>query len=92
MQLAATALPIMTMEIPSTPLGPVPRRPVKTIEEASVIFCAIRDRLGAGSSEISDALIRNEQQRVVAYVSYNGRVWWGSPGHWKPGAKPIFSP
>lgn len=56
------------------------------------MFCTIRDHLGVGSSEISEALIRDAQQRVVAYVSYNGRVWWGPPEDRKPEAKPIFTP
>jgi hypothetical protein len=92
MQLATNTPPAMTVEIPVTPRGPVPPRPVRTIEEASWMFCTIRDHLGVGSSEISEALIRDAQQRVVAYVSYNGRVWWGPPEDRKPEAKPIFTP
>ncbi len=92
MQLQSNAPPAMTMEIPLSPIGPIPRRPVSTIEEASRIFCLIRDRLRGGSSEIGDALIRDESGMVVARVSYNGAVWWGAPEDWTPDAKPIFIP
>ena len=92
MQLVPSTPPAMTMEIPVTHQGPISPRPVKTIEEASRIFCLIRDRLRGGSSDIGPALIRDESGVVVAYVSYNGRVWWGPPGHWKPDTKPIFTP
>jgi len=92
MELESNAPPAMTLEVPSTPIGPITRRPVATIEEASRIFCLIRDRLRGGSSDIGDALIRDDSGAVVAHVSYNGRVWWGPPEQWKPGSEPIFTP
>ncbi len=69
MQLQSNAPPAMTMEIPSSPIGPIPLRPVATIKEASRIFCLIRDRLRWGSSDFGDALIRDEPGIVVAHVS-----------------------
>ncbi len=92
MQLESSAPPAMTMEIQTSPIGPIPRRPVATIEEASRIFCLIRDRLRGGSSEFGNTLIRDESGVVVAHVSYNGAVWWGAPENWTPDAKPIFIP
>lgn len=92
MQLATSTPPAMTMEIPFTPCGPLPPTLVRTIENASEVFCALRDRLEAGSAEISEALIRDEGGVIVAHVSYNGRVWWGTPEGWTPDAKPILIP
>ncbi len=92
MELVGTAPPVMTMEIAATPCGPLRPTAVRTIEEASAIFRAIRDRLEAGSLEMSEALIRDEMGIIVAHVSYNGRVWWGAPESWTPESKAIFNP
>jgi hypothetical protein len=56
---------------------------------ASRLVCEARDRAGIGGSRFTPPVIyRGDEQ--VAYVSYNGRVWAGKPGQWKPGCEPLY--
>jgi hypothetical protein len=52
---------------------------VASLKEASEKFCAARDASGEGASETPIPLIVHEDGTLVGYVSYNGRVWAGSP-------------
>jgi len=64
---------------------------VASYADASNVFCAMRDRLGRGASGTPTPLIY-EAESVVAHVSYNGRVWPGSPKDWRDGLVPLFDP
>lgn len=66
------------------------RFPVASFEDASRLFCATRDRLGVGASQTPRTLILDGSGKVVAHVSYNGRVWPGE--HWTAGDVPLFDP
>jgi hypothetical protein len=66
------------------------RYEVADLEQASRMFCAARDKSGLGMSRISEPLITDEHGTVVAYVSYNGRVWAGAPQDWNVDSKPIY--
>lgn len=68
------------------------RYPVPSYEEASRLFCAARDRFGEGASKTPTPRIL-QGGRPVAYVSYNGRVWAGSPKDLKAADRaPLFDP
>lgn len=59
--------------------------------EASNAVSVIRDRTGAGASEMGVEFPLLEDGEVVAYVSYNGKVWKGRPGDW-PKATLLYDP
>ena len=65
------------------------RYAVATLEDASRMFCAARDKSGFGNSKINNPLIYRPDGTLLGYVSYNGRVWPGHPREWKPGIKPL---
>lgn len=67
------------------------RYPVPSFEAASRLFCAARDRFGEGASKTPTPRIL-QGGRPIAYVSYNGRVWSGSPKDWKADRAPLFDP
>lgn len=64
--------------------------PVASVEEASRIFMAARDRFGEGASKTPVPLIIDANGAVLAHVSYNGRVW--RAGDWRYGDRPIYDP
>ena len=64
------------------------RYQVATFDQASVMFCAARDKSGYGASRMPQVTIVTETGREIARVSYNGRVW--PAGDWTPAAKPIY--
>jgi hypothetical protein len=66
------------------------RYEVASFQQASEMFCAARDKSALGASRIPSPLIVDGQGAVVGYVSYNGRVWPGTPQAWKPGVQPLF--
>ena len=51
---------------------------IASYEEASVMFCAVRDQMSEGASRTPSLKIVNERGEVIAHVSYNGRVWAGA--------------
>ena len=55
------------------------RFPVDNMEQASRLVSAVRDRSGAGASEMGAEFPIYEDGVVVGHVSYNGRVWKGDP-------------
>lgn len=68
------------------------RYPVASYEAASRLFCAARDRFGEGASKTPTPRIL-QGGRPVAYVSYNGRVWAGSPKDRNAADRaPLFDP
>lgn len=60
---------------------------VISLEDASRVFAELRDRDDTPSSRASDGVVKDLDGRVVAIVSYNGRVW--GPDGWRPGATPL---
>lgn len=68
------------------------RYPVSSYSQASRMFCMARDRHGQGASRTPVIEIANRRGKIVAHVSYNGRVWRGAEGSWKEGDKPLYTP
>jgi len=61
--------------------------PVASLEDASRVYAELRDRDNTPSSKAQDGIVKDLDGRVVAIVSYNGRVW--GPDGWRPGATPL---
>jgi hypothetical protein len=83
--ITAAGAPVYTMEI----LGQKVR--VANAQEASLVVSDIRDRSGAGASEMGSMFPIREDGVLIGYVSYNGKVWKGDPGDWK-NAELIYDP
>lgn len=66
------------------------RYPVASLAEASAMFVEARDKSGLGGSQTPTPMIYDAEGKLVAHVSYNGRVWAGDPRDWKPGTKPLM--
>lgn len=64
--------------------------PIPDLRTASDMVCAARDKSGVGNSRFTAPLIY-EGDRQIGYVSYNGRVWEGSPREWKSDTKMLFN-
>jgi hypothetical protein len=62
--------------------------PVATLDDASRVFAELRDRSAVPSSRAKDGVVRDRDSRVVAIVSYNGRVW--GPEGWRAGAASLL--
>ena len=56
---------------------------VASLEEASRIYCTLRDESGEGGSTWPEGKVGAHR------ISYNGKVWLGK---WESGAKPVFDP
>lgn len=54
--------------------------------EASAVYQRERNASGEGASTFPVGRIPGH------YVSYNGKVWAGSPKDWAPGKAPVFDP
>jgi hypothetical protein len=61
---------------------------IASYEEASRMFCAVRDKMGEGASRTPSPNIVDERGKVIAHVSYNGRVWAGAT--YAPDAMPLY--
>jgi hypothetical protein len=86
----------MTMEITTTQLyaafeGRKDLKPIRDVNHASRILCAIRDRHNLGGSELPNLIIYGPHKRPIGYVSYNGRVWSGAPGDY-PRTELVYDP
>lgn len=66
-------------------------KPFTTAEAASKLY---RDHIGhRGASQIRHGCyILDARGDVIAYVSYNGRVWAGNGKDWTPDAESIWDP
>lgn len=51
--------------------------PVKSYAEASAIYCAVRDESEEGVSTFPGGVIKDVDNKTIANISYNGRVWVG---------------
>ncbi|MFN3253758.1 hypothetical protein [Roseibium album] len=65
------------------------RLPFIGLAETSLLYRTTIERLGLGGSETPQCQIL-DGETVVAYVSYNGRVWEGE--EYDPGASPLYCP
>ncbi len=62
-----------------------------TFAELSAVYCQLRDASGEGGSTFAPAIIRDDAGIAIAYISYNGRVWPGSPQEWSAGRVCLYS-
>ena len=70
--------------------GRVMRR--DTLKEMSELYCAIRDVRYAGSSKFPRARVKDQSGKTVAFISYNGKVWRGSPEKFNDATDCLYSP
>ncbi|HEX7783466.1 MAG TPA: hypothetical protein VF509_11730 [Sphingobium sp.] len=64
-----------------------PDVPAHDWADASRCYCDRRDRYGLGVSEFPEGELAIGD-RVIARISYNGRIWLAGP--WHPGDKPLY--
>ena len=64
-----------------------PDVPARDWADASRCYCDRRDRHGLGASEFPEGELAIGN-RVIARISYNGRIWPAGP--WHPGDKPLY--
>lgn len=65
--------------------------PFTSFADASRAYRAAIEESGRGASTTPQCLLLRNG-RVVACVSYNGRVWAGHPAEWSVGRTPIYDP
>ncbi len=68
------------------------RFPVTSWQQVSDAYTAAIDALDIGASKTPPCLIINRKGRVIAHVSFNGRVWEGTPQDWHPRMTPLCHP
>lgn len=66
-------------------------KPIQNVNHASRILCNIRDRHNLGGSELPNLIIYGPDKQPIGYVSYNGRVWSGSPTDY-PRTELVYDP
>ena len=62
----------------------------ESYEATSAAYRATIEATGVGGSRAPKCDILDGAGRVVAYVSYNGRVWRGNRLDWKSGDVPLY--
>jgi hypothetical protein len=62
--------------------------PVGSLAEASERYSAVREALGFGASRLPEGRVCDDADKLVARVSYNGRVW--PPAPWVPDMTPLY--
>ena len=82
---AVEKIPVLSVVIDNKVYGTV-----RTFEEASKKYSFARDEAQLGSSELPKAKLVDESGKVVAHVSYNGKVWAGET--YKSGQEPLYNP
>lgn len=60
--------------------------PVADLAEATARYQKERDRSGKGGSSFPVGIVNGGTH----HISYNGRVWVGSPQSWTPGQQPVL--
>lgn len=65
---------------------------VQSWAQVSKAYRTTIETLGLGASQTPPCLIVAPEGRVVAHLSYNGRVWGGAPERWQPDCLPIYDP
>ena len=63
---------------------------VRDLAQASEVYRRARDLSGEGYSTFRDGVVHDAAGKLVARISYNGKVW--KPGKWRPGLTPIYNP
>lgn len=69
-----------------------------SFESVSQAYCEACDRTDATVSGVTgpralDCHILDDAGNVIAFVSYNGKIWGGANSReWTPGTLPIYSP
>ncbi len=63
---------------------------LETMQKASEAYCKMIDATGVGSSRAPRADIVDASGKIVAHISYNGRVWPGTRQDWQPGIAPLY--
>jgi hypothetical protein len=56
---------------------------VASLEEASRVYCELRDESGEGGSTFPEGKVGKHR------ISYNGKVWLGA---WTAGEEPVYNP
>lgn len=74
--------PTMFLQVGNT------RYEVESLEHASVMFCAARDKSGFGASGTPVVTVVSDGGQEIARISYNGRVW--PAGDWRTDATPLY--
>src|SRR5205807_7053617 len=71
--------------------APTLKVPIDYADHASQVMQAYRDRFNLGSSDMGSnaGQIFTKEGQQIGYISYNGRVWEGTPQTWKSGQKPL---
>jgi hypothetical protein len=64
---------------------------VSSYDEASAVCMKYISEYDLGGGNWRGGQIYDNDVQV-AHVSYNGRVWEGLNGNWKPGLKPLWEP
>lgn len=59
---------------------------VRDFAHASEVYGALRSESGEGASTFPNGTLPGH------YISYNGRVWAGTPQKWNPEMKPVYCP
>ena len=65
--------------------------PATSLAQVSKAYLDTIAALGLGSSQVPKCLIV-DRGRVLAHVSYNGRVWPGDPQSWTADLRPLYDP
>lgn len=68
------------------------RVPVQSWEQLSSALRNTVDATGVGASQTPPVRVVDTSGKVIANVSYNGKIWAGDVGTWKSGDKPIYDP
>jgi hypothetical protein len=67
--------------------------PVRTLDEGRSLWLAYRDVEGLGASDCERGCGEySEDGRVVAHVSYNGRMWVGPAAAWTSSTQEVRQP
>lgn len=64
------------------------RYTVPSLQVASEVFCAARDKAMTGASRTPTPLVYDAAGKQIGYISYNGRVWPGRT--YRPDATPLY--
>lgn len=60
---------------------------VASLAQASQLYCQARDISGEGASRVPEGKVVTAEGRLVARISYNGRVWPAE--NWYPSMTPL---
>jgi hypothetical protein len=83
------AMNALTVQIIASAVGSSPVMPFATLNEASEAYRAFLNENDLGSRDAGRCIIR-QGGKVVAHISYNGKVWPGE--RWVAESVPIFDP